>query len=57
MQISSASNRERTQEQLAVASGVSRVKIAAVEAFHKRGSVATLKKLMVVLKCEFGNLA
>jgi transcriptional regulator with XRE-family HTH domain len=39
-----------TQENLAKASGVSRPMIAAIEAGHKRGEIATLKKLAGALK-------
>lgn len=46
-----------TQEGLAAESGVSRVMIAAIEAGHKRGGVATLKKLAVALKLSLDNLA
>jgi DNA-binding XRE family transcriptional regulator len=46
-----------TQEGLAAESGVSRVMIAAIESGHRRGGVATLKKLAVALKLSLDNLA
>jgi DNA-binding XRE family transcriptional regulator len=46
-----------TQERLATAASVSRVMIAAIEAGHKRGGVATLKKLAGALKVNLDNLA
>jgi len=50
-------HRELTQEQLAKASKVSRSMIAAIEARHKKGGIATLKKLAMVLKVDLDNLA
>ena len=46
-----------TQEDLAAASKVSRSMIAAIEAGHRRGGIATLKKLAVALRVELDNLA
>jgi mRNA interferase RelE/StbE len=46
-----------TQEGLAKLSKVSRPMIAAIEARHKTGGVATLKKLAVALKVDLGHLA
>jgi DNA-binding XRE family transcriptional regulator len=46
-----------TQEGLAKASEVSRAMIAAIEAGHKKGGIATLKKLSVALKVDLDNLA
>lgn len=46
-----------TQEQLAQASGVSRGMIAAMEAGHKSGSTATLKKLAGSLRIQIDDLA
>jgi DNA-binding XRE family transcriptional regulator len=50
-------HRGLTQEGLAAESGVSRVMIAAIESGHRRGGVATLKKLAVALKLSLDNLA
>ena len=50
-------HRGMTQEGLAKASGVSRTMIAGIEAGHKRGGVATLKKLAGALKIELDHLA
>ncbi|MEZ5690526.1 MAG: helix-turn-helix transcriptional regulator [Rickettsiales bacterium] len=41
--------RKLTQENLAIESGVSRAMIASIEAGHKNGSVATMKKLAKAL--------
>lgn len=49
--------RGMTQEKLAVASGVSRVMVAAIESGHKKGSVATLKKLASALDVSIDQLA
>jgi DNA-binding XRE family transcriptional regulator len=46
-----------TQAALAKASKVSRSMIAAVEAKHKMGGVATLKKLAAALKVDLDDLA
>ena len=46
-----------TQEALAKASGVSRTMIAGIEAGHKRGGVATLKKLAGALKIDLDHVA
>ena len=46
-----------TQEGLAKASGASRAMIAAIEAGHKRGGIATLKKLATALDVSLDNLA
>lgn len=46
-----------TQEGLAKASGVSRSMIAAIEAKHKTGGVATLKKLAGALRVDLDELA
>jgi mRNA interferase RelE/StbE len=46
-----------TQEGLAKASKVSRSMIAAIEAKHKNGGIATLKKLAVALKVDLDELA
>jgi DNA-binding XRE family transcriptional regulator len=46
-----------TQEALAKASTVSRPMIAAIEAGHKRGGIATLKKLARALRVDLDNLA
>jgi DNA-binding XRE family transcriptional regulator len=46
-----------TQEDLAKASNVSRPMIAAIEAGHKRGGIATLKKLAEALKVDLDHLA
>ncbi|MCX6621731.1 MAG: helix-turn-helix transcriptional regulator [Acidobacteria bacterium] len=45
-----------TQVELARASKVSREMIAAIEAGHKRGGVATLKKLALALSVDLENL-
>ncbi len=50
-------HRGMTQENLAKASGVSRPMIAALEAGHKRGGIATLKKLAGALKIDLDHLA
>ena len=50
-------HRGMTQEALARASGVSRPMIAAIEAGHKRGGVATLKKLAAALRIDLDDLA
>ncbi|MGA2595112.1 MAG: helix-turn-helix transcriptional regulator [Bryobacteraceae bacterium] len=50
-------HRGMTQEDLAKASGVSRPMIAAMEAGHKRGGIATLKKLAKALKIDLDHLA
>ena len=49
-------HRGLTQEELAKASEVSRTMIAAIEAGHKTGAVATLKKLAVALNVDLENL-
>jgi len=49
--------RELTQEGLAKASKVSRSMIAAIEAKHKQGGIATLKKLAASLKVDLDQLA
>jgi ribosome-binding protein aMBF1 (putative translation factor) len=46
-----------TQEGLAKASNVSRSMIAAIEAKHKRGGIATLKRLAGALKVDLDELA
>lgn len=46
-----------TQAELARASKVSRVMIAAIEAGHKAGGIATLKKLAAALRVDLENLA
>jgi ribosome-binding protein aMBF1 (putative translation factor) len=46
-----------TQEDLAKASKVSRPMIAAIEARHKTGGIATLKKLAAALKVDLDHLA
>jgi ribosome-binding protein aMBF1 (putative translation factor) len=46
-----------TQEGLAKASRVSRPMVAAIEARHKKGGIATLKKLAVALKVDLDHLA
>ena len=46
-----------TQEKLAKASTVSRTMIAAIEAGHKKGGIATLKKLSSTLGVDLDNLA
>ncbi len=48
--------RELTQEGLAKMSNISRSMIAAIEAKHKKGGIATLKKLAVALKVDLDNL-
>ena len=50
-------HRGLTQEGLAEASRVSRAMIGAIEAGHKTGGVATLKKLAVALNVDLDNLA
>lgn len=45
-----------TQEGLAKMSNISRSMIAAIEAKHKKGGIATLKKLAVALKVDLDNL-
>jgi ribosome-binding protein aMBF1 (putative translation factor) len=50
-------HRGLTQEELSKASLVSRPMIAAIETRHKRGGIATLKKLAVALKVDLDNLA
>jgi DNA-binding XRE family transcriptional regulator len=50
-------HRGLTQEGLAAASRVSRAMIAAIEAGHKNGGVATLKKLAAALRVDLDNLA
>ena len=49
-------HRALTQEALAKASKVSRGMIAAIEAGHKTGGIATLKKLAAALKVDLENL-
>ena len=49
--------RALTQEELANVSKVSRAMIAAIEAGHKTGGIATLKKLARALKVDLENLA
>jgi transcriptional regulator with XRE-family HTH domain len=46
-----------TQENLAKAAGVSRPMIAGIEAGHKRGGIATLKKLAEALGIDLDHLA
>ena len=46
-----------TQAELARVSKVSRAMIAAIEAGHKTGSIATLKKLAAALNVDLENLA
>jgi len=46
-----------TQAELARTSKVSRVMIAAIEAGHKAGGIATLKKLAAALRVDLENLA
>jgi DNA-binding XRE family transcriptional regulator len=46
-----------TQEELAKASKVSRPMIAAIEAGHKQGGIATLKKLARALRVDLDHLA
>jgi mRNA interferase RelE/StbE len=50
-------HRGMTQAALAKASGVSRPMIAGIEAGHKRGGIATLKKLARALKIDLDHLA
>ena len=50
-------HRGLTQAELAKASKVSRAMIAAIEAGHKRGGVATLRKLGAALRVSLDNLA
>ena len=50
-------HRALTQEQLARVSKVSRGMIAAIEAGHKTGGIATLKKLAAALKVDLDSLA
>ena len=50
-------HRALTQETLAKVSKVSRGMIAAIEAGHKTGGIATLKKLAAGLKVDLENLA
>jgi DNA-binding XRE family transcriptional regulator len=50
-------HRGMTQENLAKVSGVSRSMIAAIEAGHKRGGIATLKKLAEALRVDLDHLA
>jgi DNA-binding XRE family transcriptional regulator len=50
-------HRGMTQEALAKATGVSRPMIAAIEAGHKTGGVATLKKLAAALRIDLDDLA
>jgi ribosome-binding protein aMBF1 (putative translation factor) len=49
-------HRGLTQECLAKASKVSRAMIAGIEAGHKTGGIATLKKLAAALKVDLENL-
>jgi DNA-binding XRE family transcriptional regulator len=49
-------HRGLTQAGLAKASKVSRAMIAAIEAGHKRGGIATLKKLAAALRVSLDNL-
>jgi len=49
-------HRALTQEELAKVSNVSRSMIAAIEAGHKTGGIATLKKLAAALKVDLENL-
>ncbi len=46
-----------TQEGLAETSNVSRSMVAAIEARHKKGGIATLKKLAFALKVDLDHLA
>lgn len=48
--------REMTQEELAAASGISRGMVAAIEAGHKTGSVATLKAITKALEVDLDNI-
>ncbi len=50
-------HRGLTQQELAKTSKVSRGMIAAIETGHKRGGVATLRKLATALKVSLDNLA
>ena len=50
-------HRGLTQEKLAKTSRVSRGMIAAIEAGHKRGGIATLRRLASALKVSLDNLA
>jgi DNA-binding XRE family transcriptional regulator len=50
-------HRGLTQEGLAKASKVSRAMIAAIEAGHKTGGIATLKKLAGALEVDLDSLA
>jgi DNA-binding XRE family transcriptional regulator len=50
-------HRGMTQENLAKAAGVSRPMIAGIEAGHKRGGIATLKKLAEALRIDLDHLA
>jgi DNA-binding XRE family transcriptional regulator len=50
-------HRALTQEALAKVSKVSRAMIAAIEAGHKTGGIATLKKLATALNVDLENLA
>ncbi|MGA2772422.1 MAG: helix-turn-helix transcriptional regulator [Bryobacteraceae bacterium] len=50
-------HRALTQEALAKVSKVSRAMIAAIEAGHKTGGIATLKKLAPALNVDLENLA
>ena len=49
--------RGMTQAALAKATGVSRPMVAAIEAGHKTGGVATLKKLAAALRIDLDDLA
>ena len=49
--------RALTQEELAKVSKVSRGMIAAIEAGHKTGGIATLKKLAAALQVDLDSLA
>ena len=49
-------HRGLTQQGLAKASKVSRAMIAAIEAAHKKGGIATLKKLAVALGVDLDTL-
>ena len=50
-------HRGLTQEDLAKRSKVSRPMIAAIESKHKKGGIATLKKLAVALEVDLVHLA
>jgi DNA-binding XRE family transcriptional regulator len=50
-------HRALTQAALAKSSGVSRAMIAAIEAGHKTGGLATLKKLAAALNVDLESLA